>query len=192
MNIGYARVSTDDQTTALQRDALSAAGCELIHEDQGVSGVSNRPALAEAINSLQPGDVLTVWRLDRLGRSLPDLIALVKAIEAKGAGFRSLTESIDTTTASGTLLFHVMGALAQFERALMLERTRAGMAAAKRRGVTAGRKRSLSGRQIEHARQLVAAGEGHQAVAASLGVSYDTLRRAFKREEERERLEQAA
>jgi DNA invertase Pin-like site-specific DNA recombinase len=186
MNIGYARVSTDDQTTALQRDALTAAACQTVYEDAGVSGVArDRPGLTKALKALQPGDVLTVWRLDRLGRSLADLIALVAEIDRRKAGFRSLSENIDTTTASGTLIFHMMGALAQFERTLIAERTKAGMAAAKNRGARLGRRRSLSATQIQHARQLVNGGERVTDIAKSLGVSDATLYRAFKKAETR-------
>ena len=179
VNIGYARVSTDDQNLDLQRNALTAAGCDPVFEDQ-VSGMAvPRPGLDQALTRLMAGDVLVVWRLDRLGRSLPHLIETIRLIGDKSAGFRSLTESIDTTTAGGRLYFHMMGALAEFERALIIERTRAGMKAAKARGVEVGRKRALTPAQISHARQLVEQGESPSAVARSLKVGRSTLYRAL-------------
>ena len=131
MLAGYARVSTPDQSTALQIDALSAAGCERIFEDC-VSGVrSNRPGLASALDWMREGDTLVVWRLDRLGRSLSDLVATVRGLEERGFGFRSLNEGFDTTTATGKLLFNFFGMLAQFERDLISERTKASLVAAR-------------------------------------------------------------
>jgi DNA invertase Pin-like site-specific DNA recombinase len=178
--IGYARVSTDDQTPALQIDALRQAGAVEVFEDAGVSGATReRLGLRRALEALQAGDVLVVWRLDRLGRSLADLIDLVNSLKAKGCGFKSLTESIDTSTAGGELVFHLFGAMAQFERALVIERTRAGLNAAKRRGVKLGRRRSLTDRQVAHAQQLIEGGESPPAVAKSLGVSRATLWRAL-------------
>lgn len=178
--IGYARVSTDDQTPALQLDALRSAGATEVFQDAGVSGATlKRPGLVAALAALAPGDVLVVWRLDRLGRSMRDLLGLVDTIKAKGCGLRSLNEAIDTCTAGGELVFHVFGAMAQFERSLGIERTRAGLAAAKQRGAKLGRKRSLTARQVEHARQLIEGGESPPAVAKSLGVSRSTLWRAL-------------
>lgn len=178
--IGYARVSTDDQTSALQLDALTLAGAAEVFEDRGVSGASrSRPGLQRALAALQRGDVLVVWRLDRLGRSLAHLIELVNDLKAKGCGFRSLTEAIDTSSAGGELVFHLFGAMAQFERALIVERTRAGLQAAKRRGVKLGRRKALSVQQVEHARQLVANGEPVSQVAKSLNVDRATLYRAL-------------
>ena len=133
--IGYARVSTFDQELALQLDALGHAGCGRIFEDRGVSGArAERPGLGQALAYVRDGDVLVVWKLDRLGRSLPHLIETVTALERRGAGLRSLTEAIDTTTPGGRLIFHVFGALGQFERDLIRERTRAGLVAAAARG----------------------------------------------------------
>jgi len=144
VNIGYARVSTDDQNLDLQRNALTIAGCAQVFEDQ-VSGMAvRRPGLDQALSASAVGDILVFWRLDRLGRSLPRLIETIRLIGEKGAGFRSVTEIIDTTTAGGRLYFHMMGALAEFERTLIIERTRAGMKAAKARGVEVGRKRALT------------------------------------------------
>jgi DNA invertase Pin-like site-specific DNA recombinase len=182
MHIGYARVSTEDQTTNLQRDALTAAGCKVVEQDEGISGVAlRRPALSKVLKRLRKGDVLTVWKLDRLGRSLPDLISTVRDIEARGAHFRSLTEAIDTTTPSGRLVFHLMGALAEFERSLLIERTRAGISAARRRGQRLGRKPILTRAQVTHAVDRIRAGDGVGATARLFGVSDDTLRRAIRR-----------
>ena len=181
MKIGYARVSTDEQNLDLQRTALEAAGCERVFEDRGISGVeSTRPGLAAALAALDPGDVLAVWKLDRLGRSLGQLIVMIDGIGKAGAGFQSLSEAIDTTTAGGRLVFHVMGALAEFERSLIGERTKAGMQAAKRRGKAVGRPRKLSPHQLARARALIEAGEETRAGVAELfGVDVATLRRAI-------------
>jgi DNA invertase Pin-like site-specific DNA recombinase len=128
MLVGYARVSTADQNLDLQRPALLAAGCDGIYEDRGVSGLARRrPRLDAALAEIQAGDVLIVWRLDKLGRSLAHLIEMIDRLGKMNVGFRSLTESIDTTTAGGRLILHVMGALAEFERSLIVERTRAGV-----------------------------------------------------------------
>ncbi|MBY0560999.1 recombinase family protein [Hyphomicrobium sp.] len=140
MFIGYARVSTDEQSIDLQLDALERAGCQRIFNDSGFSGaLKSRPALDELLAYLKPGDTLVTWRLDRLGRSLSHLILLVNDLEVRGIAFKSLSEAIDTSTAGGRLQFHMMGALAEFERALISERTKAGMAAARLRGVQLGR-----------------------------------------------------
>jgi Resolvase, N terminal domain len=134
MLIGYARISTFDQTLALQQDALTAAGCEHIYTDTVSGSVTNRPGLTQALSHLRSGDTLVVWRLDRLGRSLPHLIETVRQLQDRGVGFRSLQEHIDTTTSGGKLVFHVFGALAEFERDLIRERTHAGLVAARARG----------------------------------------------------------
>lgn len=142
MMVGYARVSTDEQRPDLQIDALVKAGCEHVLIDEGISGArESRPALDRALGQLRPGDVLVTWKLDRLGRSLSHLIQVVTALEAKQVALRSLSEAIDTGTAAGRLLFHVMGALAEFERSLISERTKAGLAAARARGRHPGRPR---------------------------------------------------
>ena len=154
MLVGYARVSTHEQNLMLQTDALRKAGCCKIFEDR-ISGAKNeRPGLAAALAYVRKGDALLVWRLDRLGRSLKDLIEMISGLEKRGVGFRSLQESIDTTTSGGRLIFHVFGALAEFERNLIRERTRAGLAAARARGRKGGRPRKLDGKQIELAHQL--------------------------------------
>ena len=180
MLIGYARVSTDDQNFDLQRDALKAAGCEHVFEDQGVSGTAReRLGLDSALAALADGDVLVVWKLDRLGWSLPHLIETIAMLGERGIGFRSLSESIDTGSAGGRLVFHLMGALAEFERALIVERTTAGLRAAKSRGVHVGRRKSLTAAQVAHARLLLDSGERAGAVASSLNVSRATLYRAL-------------
>ncbi|MDE2078579.1 MAG: recombinase family protein [Burkholderiales bacterium] len=139
MKIGYARVSTPDQSLALQLDALRAAGCERIFEDVAGGAKADRPGLAEALAFARPGDVLVCWRLDRLGRSIQHLIELSADLDARGIGLASLQEAIDTTTAAGKMLFHIMAALAEFERGLIQERTHAGLAAARARGRQGGR-----------------------------------------------------
>ncbi len=181
MKIGYARVSTEEQNLSLQKQALRSAGCRDIVEDHGVSGAAVAgPKLAELLAKLKKGDVLIVWRLDRLGRSLEQLIKMITAIGKAGAGFASLTEAIDTTTAGGRLVFHMMGALAEFERGLIAERTRAGMKAAKRRGKHVGRPPKLSRQQILHARELITSGkESRNSVAELFKVDVKTLRRAL-------------
>ncbi|MHC5656335.1 recombinase family protein [Stappia sp. ICDLI1TA098] len=180
MKIGYARVSTIDQNPDAQRNALTAAGCETIVTETASGASEKRPQLAKLMRSLAPGDVLTVWRLDRLGRSLPHLIGTVRDLEDKGAHLVSLTEGIDTTTAQGRLTFHIMGALAEFERSLIVERTQAGLQAARKRGVRLGRPARLTASQIKHARTLIDSGERASTVARSLGVDRSTLYRAIK------------
>lgn len=143
------------QTTALQRNALKLAGCKVTFEDQASGTTASRPGLDRTIAKLKSGDVLIVWRRDRLGRNLGNLIELIATIEARGAGFRSLTEQIDTTTVGGRMVFHIAGAFAQFERDLIRERTKAGLAAAKKRGVHIGRKPSLTPRQVAYACKLL-------------------------------------
>lgn len=148
MLIGYARVSTQEQTLDLQRDALTKAGCDKIFTDTLSGAVAERPGLREAIQYVREGDTLVVWKLDRLGRSLKHLIETVTALDEQGIGFRSITESIDTTTPGGKLIFHVFGALAEFERDLIRERTKAGLAAARARGRRGGRPRKLDESKI--------------------------------------------
>src|SRR4051794_18781618 len=148
MLIGYARVSTLDQTLHLQQDALTAAGCEHIYTDTVSGSVTDRPGLTQALAHLRSGDTLVVWRLDRLGRSLEHLIETVRQLHEQGIGFRSLQEQIDTTTSGGKLVFHVFGALAEFERDLIRERTHAGLVAARARGRLFGRPKVLSAKQV--------------------------------------------
>ena len=180
--IGYARVSTDEQNPALQFDALQRAGCQRVFTDCASGARTTRPSLDQTLGVLKEGDTLVVWKLDRLGRSLSHLIALISHLEARGIAFRSLSEAIDTGTAGGRLLFHVMGALAEFERALISERTRAGMAAARSRGTALGRPRKLSSHQIAHARRSLARErQTAREIAAGFLVSRSTLRRAVIR-----------
>jgi DNA invertase Pin-like site-specific DNA recombinase len=186
MNIGYARISTGDQTLDLQQDALAAAGCEKVFTETASGATSDRPQLVEALAYTRPGDTLVVWRLDRLGRSLQHLIATVAELHERGIGFRSLTEQIDTTTSGGKLIFHVFGALAEFERDLIRERTHAGLAAARARGRTGGRPRKLANpRQLALARRLYEDGETDIAtICQTLGISRATLYRALKADDE--------
>jgi len=139
MLVGYARVSTHDQDPALQHDALEKAGCERVFTETASGAQRDRPELKTALDYMRPGDTLVVWRLDRLARSMKQLIETVEGLENREVGFRSITESIDTTTSGGKLVFHIFGALAEFERSIIQERTRAGLAAARARGRTGGR-----------------------------------------------------
>jgi DNA invertase Pin-like site-specific DNA recombinase len=176
--IGYIRVSTDDQNMDLQRDALRGHGVSdtRIFEDRA-SGKSllRRPGLAAAMKALRDGDVLVVWKLDRLGRNLEELILTVRRIRERGAHFRCLTQPIDTTTPMGTLIFHIFGAMAQFERELGVERTKAGLAAAKARGRVGGRRPVLTEDHETRARRMFAEGKNLGEVADALGVSKSTI-----------------
>jgi len=156
MLIGYARVSTQEQTLDLQTDALKQAGCDQLFTDTASSAQTTRPGLDKALNYLRPGDTLVVWRLDRLGRSLKHLIETITQLQERGIGFRSLTESIDTMTSGGKLIFHVFGALAEFERDIIRERTQAGLAAARSRGKQGGRPRALQPNKITQLQALAA------------------------------------
>lgn len=153
--IGYARVSTDDQNLHLQRDALEKAGCQVIYEDKASGKNTERPELEACLKALRSGDTLVVWRLDRLGRSLGDLVKLVTTLEEQKIGFESLQEKIETTSASGKLVFHVFAALAEFERNLISERTRAGLKAARARGRLGGRKPKLKQKDIREIKALL-------------------------------------
>jgi DNA invertase Pin-like site-specific DNA recombinase len=155
MLVGYARVSTQDQNPDLQLDALKAAGCVLVFTEKASGGQRDRPELAAALSYMRPGDSLVVWKLDRLARSTPQLIDTVSTLEDQGIGFRSLTEAIDTTTAGGKLVFHVFGALAEFERSVIRERTRAGLKAARDRGRKGGRPPALSAADLAAAKALL-------------------------------------
>lgn len=177
MRIGYARVSTTEQNLALQCDALNRAGCDVIYSDQGISGVEFvRPGLTDALKHLQRGDTLVVWRLDRLGRSLSKLVALVNELGREQIDFISLNEAINTQSSTGVLLFHMMAALAEFERNLISERTRAGMAAARARGQHVGRSPALSANQRLEALQLLQT-HSCQQVAEHFNIHPRTLRR---------------
>lgn len=153
--IGYARVSTDDQHLDLQRDALQQAGCSVIYEEAASGKSAARPELEQCRKALRAGDTLVVWRLDRLGRSLHDLVQIVAELEQRGVHFESLTEKIETGSASGKLQFHVFAALAEFERGLIRERTQAGLAAARARGRAGGRKPKLDDKQVREIRRLM-------------------------------------
>jgi DNA invertase Pin-like site-specific DNA recombinase len=180
MKYGYARVSTDDQTPALQLAALKRAGCKTVFKDEGISGATTkRPSLLRCLKTLRAGDTLIVWKLDRLGRSLRDLITMLDDLRASGVKFRSLTEAIDTETPTGRAMWQMIGVLAELERSLISERTRAGVKDAKRRGVKFGRKPKLTAQQIGHARKLIKQGEAPQSVASLLRVSRATLYRAL-------------
>src|SRR4051812_34269994 len=154
MLIGYARVSTTDQTIALQQDALTAAGCQELYTDTVSGSLAERSGLTQALSHLRLGDTLVVWRLDRLGRSLPHLIETVRQLQERGIAFQSLQEQIDTTTSGGKLVFHVFGALAEFERDLIRERTHAGLTAARKRGRLFGRPRVLSPQRVKQLHSL--------------------------------------
>src|SRR4028119_160650 len=155
MKIGYARVSTLDQNLNLQTDALQNAGCEKVFTDQASGSIDSRKGLLDAIEFCRPGDSLVVWKLDRLGRSLRHLIDNINQLQSKGVEFVSLQEAVDTTTSGGKLVFHVFGALAEFEREMIRERTRAGMKAARDRGSHTGRPKKLNCQQIKIARKLM-------------------------------------
>ena len=175
--IGYARVSTDDQNLALQLDALKKSGCDRVFTDK-VSGTRLvRPGLDDALSHLRAGDTLVVWKLDRLGRSVKGLVDLVNSLEARQVHFRSLTDGIDTKTPAGRFFFHIMASLAQMERELIVERTRAGLAAARKLGRVGGRKRRMTDSKIKAAHRLLASGTLPRDVAENLGVSVPTLYR---------------
>ncbi len=176
MLLGYARVSMDDQNLDLQKDALKGASCEKIFLDEISGSTKHRPGLERALDSLREGDTLIVWRLDRLGRSLKDLIELVAELERKGVALRSLQEAIDTTSPGGKLIFHVFGALAEFERNLIRERTQAGLAAARARGRKGGRPKSLDTEKRKMAVKLYREGNHTvQEICRLVGVSKPTL-----------------
>jgi DNA invertase Pin-like site-specific DNA recombinase len=156
MLVGYTRVSTVEQNAALQEDALRGAGCGKLFHDAASGAKADRPGLAAALEFAREGDVLVVWRLDRLGRSLADLLLTVGQLEAREVGFKSLTEAIDTTTSGGRLVFQIFGAMAEFERNLIKERTQAGLSSARARGRFGGRPKILDEQKIELAKQLYA------------------------------------
>ena len=174
--IGYARVSTDDQNLDLQRDALTRAGCTEIYEEKASGRSAERLELEHCLRALRPGDALSVWRLDRLGRSLPDLVRIVGDLESRGIAFESITEKIETSSAAGKLVFHVFAALAEFERNLIRERTHAGLTAARARGRTGGRKPKLDAKQMREIRALLKDPDVRVTdVAARYGVSRATI-----------------
>lgn len=179
MLVGYARVSTDDQNLDLQLDALKAAGCEQLFSDKVTGAAKTKEGLVEAIKYLREGDMLVVWKLDRLGRTVKGLVELVEGFQARGVQFKSVTDSIDTSTAAGRFFFHVMAALAEMERELIKERTRAGLNAARARGRLGGRKPKMDFSKVESAKQLLNSGMPGKDVARNLGVSRATLYRAI-------------
>ena len=180
MKIGYCRVSTDDQNPDLQLAALKRAGCKRIFTDKASGAHVKRPELAKCLKALTAGDVLIVWKLDRLGRSPRGLIALLDDLKVRGVAFRSLTEAIDTATATGRAMWQMVGILAELERLLIQERTKAGRAAAVARGVKMGRKPKLTPQQVAHASELLEQGEDPRDVAQLLKVSWRTVERALK------------
>lgn len=181
MLIGYARVSTDDQNLNLQHDALKVAGCERIFNDQITGSKIQRPGLEAALEFAREGDVIVVWRLDRLSRSLKDLIEMVALLDSKKIGLRSINESIDTSSSSGKLIFHIFGALAEFERNLIRERTHAGLAAARARGRKGGRPKKLSNDKEKLAIQLYKArSHSIKQICDLIGVSKPTLYKYLK------------
>ena len=177
--VGYARVSTAEQNLDLQRTALAKAGCEEVYEDHASGTKAERPGLAEALGHVRRGDALVVWKLDRLGRSLAHLIDTVRKLEAKGVGFRSLTEGVDTMTPGGTLVFHIFGALAQFERDLIRERTSAGLKAAETRGRKGGRRPVVTPDKLARAKTHLAAGLTVREAAARVKVGKTALYKAL-------------
>lgn len=181
MKIGYARVSTEHQVLDLQIDALTKAGCEALYRDEGISGYAVvRPGLDACLASLKKGDCLVVWKLDRLGRSLEHLITTVKKMEEEGIGFQSLSEGFDTTTPAGKMIFHVIGALAQFERELIKERVNAGLAAAVARGTKLGRRFSIKPEDRTKAIKLHNDGLSFGEIGKELGMSRGSAHRIVR------------
>lgn len=181
MLLGYARVSTDEQNLELQVDALELAGCERVFSDKLSGSRLDRPGLAAALSHLRSGDTLVVWKLDRLGRTVRQLVEFVAKLNQDGVEFRSLTDGIDTTTPAGRFFFHMMAALAEMERDLTRERTMAGLAAARARGRMGGRPPALSAKQLAQARHLMQHPDQTMAeIAATLGVSRSTLYRSLR------------
>ncbi len=181
-NVGYARVSTLDQDVSLQLDALAAAGCAKVFEDCASGASADRAGLQAALDYVRDGEVLVVWKLDRLGRSLPHLIETVADLERRGVGFRSLTEAIDTTTPGGRLIFHIFGVLGQFERDLIGERTRAGLTAAAARGRKGGRKPIITDDKLKRAHGMVGKGLTIREIASRLKVGKTALYEALRTE----------
>ncbi len=176
--VGYARVSTDEQTSGLQLDALKAAGCQRIFQDKLGGALRSRPQMDRALAELRAGDTLVVWKLDRLGRSLRNLLEIAETLHDRDVALRSLTEHIDTATAAGKMLYSVLGAVAQFERDVLRERTVAGIRAAQARGEHVGRPPALTASQIREARKMLDRGENASHVARVMRVGRSTLYRA--------------
>ena len=177
MLVGYARVSSNEQNLDLQIDALETSGCAKIFSDKLSGAQQKRPGLENALSHLRTGDTLVLWKLDRLGRNVKGLIELVETLQAEGVDFYSITDGINTSTPAGRFFFHVMASLAQMERELLVERTKAGLAAAKERGRVGGRKRIMTPSKLEAAKKLLCEGMPPKDVAQNLGVSIPTLYR---------------
>jgi DNA invertase Pin-like site-specific DNA recombinase len=184
MNIGYGRVSTSDQHTKTQREALQKAGCERIYTEVASGGQWNRPQLQDCLKHLRKGDVLVVWKLDRLSRGLSDLITILSKLKKDEVGFKSITEAIDTTTPMGEMIMHVVGAFAQFERSLIKERTLAGLVRAKANGRVGGRRHDLTKVQRDEAVRQVRAGRSQVEVAKEQGISEPTMSRLMAKARE--------
>jgi len=177
VRIGYARVSTQDQRLDVQHEALAASGCAKVFDDTMSGRITDRPGLQRALDVLREGDTLVVWKLDRLGRSVKQLVDLVSDFERQGIHFVSVTDAIDTSTPAGRFFFHVMASLAEMERELTVERTRAGLATARAQGRIGGRKRTMTDGKVHAAKQLLASGLPPKDVASNLGISLATLYR---------------
>ena len=175
MKVGYARVSTKEQNLHLQEDALKEAGCEEIYTDIASGSKSQRPGLDKALEFIRAGDTLVVWKLDRLGRSLPHLLKIITGLKDKGISFKSLTEQMDTTTPHGEFLFNIFGSLAQYERGLTRERVLAGLEAAARRGNFPGRPRALNETQLADVKARLANGESKPSIQRSLNLRPSTF-----------------
>jgi DNA invertase Pin-like site-specific DNA recombinase len=182
MKYGYARVSTEDQNPAMQLAALKKAGCKTVFKDEVTGAHVKRPALARCLKKLETGDTLIVWKLDRLGRSLRDLIHMLDGFKQQGVKFRSLTEAIDTETSAGRAMWQMIGVLAELEHSLIAERTRAGVKAAQKRGVKFGRKAKLTPDRLAHARKLIEQGTRPTDAAKIIGIGRTTLYSALQRE----------
>lgn len=187
--VGYARVSTGDQNLSMQELELKAYGCKKIFNDQASGAKNDRHGLTECLKSLCEGDVLVVWKLDRLGRSLPHLVSIISSLKKKGVGFKSLRDgAIDTTTPSGELIFHIFAALAQFERELIRERTKAGLAAARARGKIGGRRpKNINDPVVKTARRMHADGLSIEEICTALKISGSTLHRYVNMEDDNEK-----
>lgn len=183
MMIGYARISTGDQSTDMQVEALRAAGCERIVTETG-SGAKDRPELRMLLSMMREGDVLVVWKLDRLGRSLQQLLVTLDDLSKRKIDFKCTTQAIDTTTSSGKLQLHVIAAFAEYERSMIVERVRAGIENAKKKGVKFGAKHKLSKGDVALARAQVASGADYRRLAVDLGVNYTTLWRALRNDKQ--------
>lgn len=185
MKIGYARVSTDDQSADLQLDALNTAGCDQIYVEKvsGALGKAKRPELNSCLKSLRKGDTLVCWRLDRLGRSLQDLVNIIEELREKEIYFESLSEKIETESSTGRLVFHLFAALSEFERNLIRERTKAGLEAARARGRKGGRRPIMTRRKLELAKSMLASGHTYKEVANSFGITRGGLYQALARAE---------